>query len=291
MLAPRLPLALAALAALLISTPAALAQADPVAPAPTADAASEREVIPLDESFELEDANAAPSGFPDPFERANRSVLQVDQQVDRWVIDPIVKTYQFIVPPPGRRMVRRFCLNINSVSTLANDLLQREWGDATVTTQRLLLNTTIGIGGLFDPAAALGMERHSSDFGQTLALAGVGSGPYLIMPLFGPSTVRDASGTVVDFFFQPLLYVLPIATLFIYEGSLGLSTGLSARDVYSEALASLRSSSVDYYSALRNAFYQTREAQIWDRRQAHRRTQTPAAEAPDDVGAALAEEP
>lgn len=290
MLAPRLPLALAALAALLVSAPA-LAQADPVAPAPTADAAREREVIPLDESFELEDANAAPSGFPDPFERANRSVLQVDQQVDRWVIDPIVKTYQFIVPPPGRRMVRRFCLNINSVSTLANDLLQREWGDATVTTQRLLLNTTIGIGGLFDPAAALGMERHSSDFGQTLALAGVGSGPYLIMPLFGPSTVRDASGTVVDFFFQPLLYVLPIATLFIYEGSLGLSTGLSARDVYSEALASLRSSSVDYYSALRNAFYQTREAQIWDRRQAHRRTQAPAAEAPDDVGAALAEEP
>jgi phospholipid-binding lipoprotein MlaA len=285
---PQVLLALAALLAILVRAPLP-ASAEPAAP-PPADNAPQREVIPLDESFDLEDTNAAPSGFPDPLERTNRSVLQVDQQVDRWVIEPIVKTYQFVVPPPGRRMVRRFCLNINSVSTLANDLLQREWGDATVTTQRLVINSTIGIGGLFDPAAALGMERHSSDFGQTLALAGIGSGPYLIMPLFGPSTVRDASGTVVDFFFQPLLYVLPIATLFIYEGSLGLSTGLSARDVYGEALASLRSSSVDYYSALRNAFYQTREAQIWDRRQAHRRGEASPVETPDDPGAALAEE-
>jgi ABC-type transporter lipoprotein component MlaA len=82
--------------------------------------------------------------------------------------------------------------------------------------------------------------------------------------------VRDASGTVVDFLMQPTLYFLPIATLFIYEGSLSLSTGLSARDTYSEGLASLRASSVDYYSALHNAYYQTRVAQIWERRAAHK---------------------
>lgn len=237
-----------------------------------ADAAAEepREVISLDEdAFTLEDATV-PAGYPDPLERSNRSMMWVDQQLDRWLVDPIVKTYQFVVPPPGRRMVRRFCLNVNSVSILINDLLQREWGDASITAERLVLNTTIGIGGLFDPAAALGIERHSSDFGQTLALVGVGSGPYLVMPLFGPTNVRDASGIVVDFFLQPTLYVLPFATLFIYEGSLGLSTGLSARDAYSEALAALRSSSVDYYSALANAYYQTREAQIWARRQPHR---------------------
>ena len=247
--------------------------------APLAQAAeddSPREVVPLDEDFELEDAAAEPAGFPDPLEPSNRGMLWFDLQLDRWLIDPLVDTYQFVVPPPGRRAVRRFCLNINSVSTLINDLLQREWGDASITAQRLTLNSTVGIGGLFDPAAALGLERHSSDFGQTLALAGVGSGPYLIMPLGGPTTARDAGGTVVDFFLQPTLYFLPFATLFIYEGSLGLSTGLSARDVYSEALASLRESSVDYYSALHNAYYQTRIAQIWDRRQQHRPETRPA---------------
>lgn len=247
-----------------------------------ADAAGPREVIPLDEdAFTLEES-AVPAGYPDPMERSNRRMLWVDQHLDRWLVDPIVKTYQFVVPPPGRRMVRRFCLNVNSVSILVNDLLQREWGDATITAERLVLNTTIGIGGLFDPAAALGIERHGSDFGQTLALAGVGSGPYLVMPLFGPTTVRDASGIVVDFFLQPTLYILPFATLFIYEGSLGLSTGLSARDAYSEALAALRSSSVDYYSALANAYYQTREAQIWARRQPHRLRPWDPAAAPAD---------
>ncbi|MEO8602710.1 MAG: VacJ family lipoprotein [bacterium] len=264
------PLLVSALLASGLLLGASSARADHAVPLVVAQATT-REAIPLDEaSFELEDAAAEPAGFPDPMERTNRGVLRFDQQVDRWVVDPLVKTYQFVVPPPARRAVRRFCLNINSTSIMINDLLQREWGDACVTAERFVINSTVGIGGLFDPAAALGMERHSSDFGQTLALAGIGSGPYLIMPIFGPSNVRDASGTVVDFFLQPTLYFLPFATLFIYEGSLGLSTGLSARDTYSEGLASLRASSVDYYSALHNAYYQTRMAQIWDRRPQHR---------------------
>lgn len=242
-------------------------------PARADDAASpppELEVIPLDENaFEL-GHHEAPSGFPDPLENTNRKTLWFDQQLDRFLIDPLVRGYQFVVPPPGRRAVRRFTLNLNSVSILINDLLQREWGDACVTTERFAINSTIGLAGLFDPAAALGMERHHSDFGQTLALFGVGSGPYLVLPFFGPSNARDSSGTVVDFFLQPMLYILPFAQLFVYEGSLGLSSGLAARDAYSEGIAALRSSSVDYYSALRNAYYQTRTAEVWDRRAAHR---------------------
>lgn len=249
---------------------AVLAIARPLRAEPDAGPTPALEVVPLDEdSFALEHQEI-PSGFPDPWEGANRKTLWFDQQLDRWLIDPLVRTYQFIVPPPGRRAVRRFTLNINSVSILINDLLQREWGDASVTTQRLAINSTIGLGGLFDPAAAIGMERHHSDFGQTLALAGIGSGPYLVLPLLGPSNARDSGGTVVDFFLQPMLYILPFAQLFLYEGSLGLSSGLAARDAYSEGLAALRSSSVDYYSALRNAYYQTRTAEVWDRRAAHR---------------------
>lgn len=254
------------LALLCLAGPASIARGEPAAgPTPAL------EVIPLDDSaFELE-PQEAPSGFPDPMENSNRRVMWFDQQLDRFLVDPIVRTYQFLVPPPGRRAVRRFTQNINSVSTLINDLLQREWSDASITTQRLVVNSTVGIGGLFDPAAAIGMERHHSDFGQTLALFGVDSGPYLVMPLAGPSNARDAGGTVVDFFFQPMLYILPVAfPLFVYEGSLGLSSGLAARDAYSEGIAALRSSSVDYYSALRNAYYQTRTAEIWERRGVHK---------------------
>lgn len=254
--------------ALCLTAALALAVAVRAEEAPT-DGATELEVIPLDPDAGLEHEDA-PAGFPDPLERSNRGLLWFDLQLDRWLIDPMVRTYQFLVPPPGRRAVRRFTLNLNSVSILVNDLLQREWSDASVTTQRFAINSTVGLAGLFDPAAALGMERHHSDFGQTMALVGVDSGPYLMMPFFGPSTVRDASGSVVDFFMQPMLYILPFAQLFIYEGSLGLSSGLSARDYYSEGIAALRSSSVDYYSALRNAYYQTRTAEIWNRRDQHR---------------------
>jgi phospholipid-binding lipoprotein MlaA len=248
----------------------ALAVARPLRAEQDASPTPELEVVPLDEDSSALEHEEAPSGFPDPWEGVNRKSLWVDQQLDRWLIDPMVRTYQFIVPPPGRRAVRRFTLNINSVSILINDLLQREWGDACITTERLAINSTVGLGGLFDPAAAIGMERHHSDFGQTLALTGIGSGPYLVLPLFGPSNARDSGGTVVDFFLQPMLYILPFAQLFVYEGSLGLSSGLAARDAYSEGIAALRSSSVDYYSALRNAYYQTRTAEIWERRAVHR---------------------
>lgn len=226
------------------------------APAPTPAA---------DDEFEL-DVTDEPTGFPDPLESTNRRVLWFDDQLARWVVDPVVNVYQFILPGPVRRAVRRFFLNVNSPSVLVNDLLQREWRDASITIQRFTVNTTVGIGGLFDPAAAIGLERHSSDFGQTLALSGVSSGPYLVLPFFGPNTTRDAFGGVVDLFLQPTLYFLPFVQIFIYEGSFGLST----RDAYDEAIGALRESSVDYYSSLANAYYQTRTAEIWGRRGHHR---------------------
>jgi phospholipid-binding lipoprotein MlaA len=231
------------------------------------------------DDFELE--YEEPPGFPDPLERTNRHLLWFDQELSRWVVDPITTVYQFIVPDPARRAVRRFFLNLDTPAVLVNDLLQREWADAAVTVQRFAVNTTIGVGGLFDTAAYIGLPYHHSDFGQTLALAGVESGPYLMLPFFGPSTVRDALGGIVDLALQPTLYILPFGTLIIYESSLGLA----ARDAHSEALAMLRESSVDYYSALHNAYYQNRMAQIWDRREHH----LPAPDA-DQVGTQLAGE-
>ena len=245
--------------------PPQLAQAptaEPTAPAPSVS----------DDEFQLEEEDDYSTGFPDPFERTNRALFWLDQELARWVVDPITGVYQLIVPGPARKAVRRFFLNLDTPSVLVNDLLQREWADAGVTIERFALNTLLGLGGLFDPAAELGLPRHDSDFGQTMALAGVDSGPYLMLPFFGPSNVRDAFGGLVDLALQPTLYILPFGTLIIYESSLGIST----RDAHSEALKMLRESSVDYYSALHNGFSQSRMAHIWARREPHRLAAEPA---------------
>ena len=197
----------------------------------------------------------------DPFESTNRKVFVFNQGVENVVIDPVTKGYRFIVPGPARRGIHRAFLNFNSPKTLVNDLLQLRFGDAAQTLGRLLLNTTLGLGGLFDAGKAAGWERHESDFGQTLAKLGVGSGPYLVVPLFGPSTVRDGFGTIVDLAFQPLNYILgPTELLTHFYITSG--RGLVAIDDVHDELKALENSSVDYYAALRSAYLQSRRATI-----------------------------
>jgi len=215
-----------------------------------------------------------PSGYPDPIESTNRHVLGFNSFVDRWVFDPITRAYQFVVPDPARRAVYRFFLNLNSPPILANDILQLEWKDAGVTLGRFVINTTVGVVGFFDVADSMGLERHEADFGQTLQLANVPSGPYVVLPIFGPSTLRDTAGGVMDSLFNPTTWFFglglgttfvtqtPLTEQLLYTGTAGLST----RDAHYEALKALKESSVDFYAALRSAFYQNREAEIWERR-------------------------
>jgi len=219
----------------------------------------------FDDEFAEEQQDAS---FPDPLEDVNRWSLRFNRVADRWVFDPITEVYRWLVPDAARRCLHRAFLNAGSPSIVVNDLLQLEWKDAGVSFSRLLVNSTVGIGGLFDPAERIGLERHESDFGQTLSLAGFESGPYLVLPLFGPSTVRDGSGDVVDTFLSPTTYVFGSALMqqLIFGGSSGLST----RDFHYESLKALEESSIDFYATLRSAFYQNRVAEIWDRRE-HRR--------------------
>jgi phospholipid-binding lipoprotein MlaA len=224
----------------------------------------------------------APSGYPDPIESVNRVTFAVNGHVDDWVFDPFTKVYRFLLPAPVRRAVRRVLLNLDAPVTFVNDILQLEPTDAGVTVARFVLNTTVGVVGIFDVAASLGgLPGHASDFGQTLALSGVGSGPYLVFPVLGPTTVRDGTGYLVDFFFRPTTYLLtPGGAVFlsgfaesgsellattIFEGSTQFASGLSLRDASGEAMDALEASSLDYYASLRNAFYQNREATIWRR--------------------------
>lgn len=267
--------------------------ADPLFDDETEDGAAtdgDADADPLfDESFD-DDLDAAPATYPDPFERTNRGVLAFNRHVDKWILDPVTEAYQWLVPKGARNAISRFFLNIGSTKTLVNDCLQLEWKDAGVTTARLVVNTTAGVVGFFDVAEMIGLPGHESDFGQTLALAGTPSGPYLMLPVLGPSDLRDGFGVVVDGFFQPTYYILgpmnvtlgPIfmqspTAILLYGGS----SGLTLRDRNFARLKDLENSSVDYYAAMRSGFYQDRVGQIWARRTDHRTTHEPGENAGD----------
>ena len=229
-----------------------------------------------------EEGEEGPDGFPDPFESVNRATFAFNRQFDRFVFEPITRAYRFVVPAPARRALRRALVNLDAPVTFVNDVLQLEPGDAAVTLTRFVLNTTVGIAGLFDVADRYAnLPGHESDFGQTLALSGVPSGPYLILPILGPNNARDGAGYVVDFLFRPTTYLITpggqiilsgfvnpggelLFTVFV-EGSTELAEGLATREASGEGLRALEAASVDYYAALRNAYYQNRLAFIWRR--------------------------
>ena len=210
-----------------------------------------------------------PSGFPDPLEGSNRAIFRFNSALDRWLLDPITRAYGFIMPGPAKRAVRRVFVNLGEPGTAFNDVLQLEWQDAGVATSRFVINTTVGIAGLFDPASAIGLEHHRSDFGQTLTLAAAPSGPYLVVPVLGPTNVRDGSGTVADMAVHPLTWFLGPTNLLLY-GVYGGGQGLSTREQHVEQIKALREGSIDYYAAMRNAYYQDRVANIWARREDRR---------------------
>ena len=231
----------------------------------------------FDEDFD-EDFELGPPPAPDPLEGVNRRTHALNQKVDRWLLDPITRTYRMITPRALRDAMRCFFWNLGEPTTVVNDLLQREWDDAAVAFTRLVVNSTLGLGGLFDPARSLELAPHESDFGQTLALAGVESGPYLVLPVLGPSTVRDGLGLVVDVAFRPSTFVVPLGDQLLFTTIQGGGFGLTTREQYYDQLEILKELSIDYYSALRSAYAQSRTAEIWGRREHHRRS-GPAPEA------------
>jgi ABC-type transporter lipoprotein component MlaA len=176
-------------------------------------------------------------GFPDPLESINRKTLAFNGLVDRWILDPITRTYSWIMPAPLKESVRNFFANVGSISVFGNQLLQFEFRRAGLTLSRMVVNTTVGAFGLLDPATEFGIERTHADFGQTLARVGAGR-------------------------LHPMTYFIGLATA--QRLTYGSGVGLSTREVNYEALQALSESSVDYYAALRNAYYQARIAEIWD---------------------------
>src|SRR5476651_1235063 len=163
-----------------------------------------------------------PSGQNDPYEHTNRSIFAFDQSIDHAIARPVAVFYNHAVPEFARDGVHNFLGNLDAPVTLGNDVLQGEPSRAGQTLGRLVINSTLGVAGLVDIAARVGIPRHDEDFGQTRGVWGAGEGPYLVLPLVGPSNPRDLSGEVVDYFMDPLTY-LRFHNFSLY---MGIRTGL-----------------------------------------------------------------
>jgi phospholipid-binding lipoprotein MlaA len=201
----------------------------------------------------------------DPLEPLNRGVFQFNRVVDGLVLEPAARIYRMVTPQFFRTGVANFLANLSTPVVLANDLLQGDFQRAELTLGRFMMNTILGVGGVIDVGDKLGMpERHYEDFGQTLAVYGVGSGPYLMLPLLGPSNGRDAAGRVVDLAFDPLA-VLSVVDVGVSVGPTELrlarsgAEALSLREANIEQVDELERSSIDLYAAVRTFYYQYRE--------------------------------
>jgi phospholipid-binding lipoprotein MlaA len=202
-----------------------------------------------------------PQDVNDPFEKWNRAMFNVTLAVDKAVLRPSAVVYQKVLPQPIRDSVRSFLNNLDSPIIFTNDILQGELKRAKETFVRAAVNSTLGIGGLFDVAEKWGIPRHREDFGQTLAIYGVGEGPYLFIPLIGPANPRDLLGYGTDFFFDPLTYVQWGNEFYVPYARFGVDL-LDLRERNIETLDEIQKSSLDFYASVRSLYRQTRINEI-----------------------------
>lgn len=203
------------------------------------------------------DSNTATESV-DKLENLNRGIYNANAAFDKNLFKPVAKAYKAVVPEPIDISITNFFLNLGEISNVANNLLQFKVGDALKDTERFIFNSTFGVAGFFDIATEMGLEKHHEDFGQTLAVWGVESGPYLMLPFFGPSTLRDATAQFsVDLLTDPKIYSKE------QYGLLAVEKIDSRADLFSTEEA-LKDLSDDPYIALRDAWLQRREYLIRD---------------------------
>ena len=194
----------------------------------------------------------------DPIEGLNRFTFAINELLDTVVFQPLAATYRVLLPQFVRDSIRSFLRNLNTPVTLANDLLQGSWDRAETTLTRFAINTTVGVGGLWDAADEFGYPYHSEDFGQTLGVWGIGPYPYVVLPILGPSTARDGIGIAVDSYFDPLSYVLSQEVQLARRGIEGID--FRSRNI--ETIEELKRDAVDFYARIRSVYLQRRVDEI-----------------------------
>lgn len=198
----------------------------------------------------------------DPFERMNRAVFTFNETADQYVVKPAAEAYRYVLPEFVRTGVTNFFSNINDVLIAANNLLQGKPSNAVSDIGRFLVNSTVGILGFFDVATDMGLDKNHEDFGQTLAVWGVGDGPYVVLPFFGPSNVRDTVGLVVD-----IETDFMINTNKLNSDEKIAVNGLRIINRRADLLDAgqlLEDAAFDKYSFLRDGYMQRRRSQIYD---------------------------
>jgi phospholipid-binding lipoprotein MlaA len=207
-----------------------------------------------------------PTDPSDPFEATNRRVLDFNMALDDRVIRPVAEAYRVALPEELRARIRLFLANLNEPVVLANNVLQGRFLDAGHTLMRFYINTTAGLVGMFDVATPAGIARRTGDFGQTLHAWGVPEGPYLMLPILGPSNPRDLVGTAVDAVGSPVGLATSAVTGTITAQLVGVGRGtVGGLDMRAEALEeldALRRESIDFYARLRSVAQQRREAEV-----------------------------
>ncbi len=198
----------------------------------------------------------------DPWEPVNRKIFAFNEGFDHWFLEPVATGWDFVMPDPVEMSIQHFFRNLKFPVVFVNNLLQAKPVGAVTELGRFMVNTTVGIAGFFDPATYLRMPNSDEDFGQTLGVWGVPGGPYLVLPVLGPSNPRDTGGLVVDYGLSGYTWFIP------WYASAGITSVriVNQRSRLLETIREERKSAFDFYVAVRNAYVQRRDDQIGDRK-------------------------
>jgi phospholipid-binding lipoprotein MlaA len=197
----------------------------------------------------------------DPLEPVNRGIFQFNETLDAWIMEPVATGWDFVLPTRVQLCIANFFTHLTLPVRFANDVLQLKLVKAFDDTGRFVVNTLVGVGGLFDPASRAGIPVHDEDFGQTLGRWGVPPGPYLVLPLLGPSNPRDGVGLAVDSMgaIQTFFVSFPILV------SAAAVNAINDRSLTLEQVRGERESALDFYAAVRTGYSQFRESRVHDR--------------------------
>ena len=228
------------------------------APSPAGSPAPSPSPASVSQDWLLEDDFGPDPAERDRVPRLNRRLFAFNEHLYTFLLDPISRAYQFVTPSFLRDLIHNAFENLDDPVVFANDVLQADPCRAARTLSRFALNSTVGVLGLVDVASEMGIAGHDTDFGETLGRYGVPSGSYFVLPVFGPSTLRDAPSELVDTALRPEVWLLGPITRMAVTGTSGLAT----YDIDRERLEALRETSVDFYAALRGAYLMDRDAHI-----------------------------
>jgi phospholipid-binding lipoprotein MlaA len=203
---------------------------------------------------------AQTNGNRDPLEKINRPIHNLNHALDTAFLSPVVETYVKVFPKPLRSGVSNVFSNLGEPNVIINDILQGKLNIALSDTMRFIVNSTIGLGGILDPGTQMGFEKHHEDYGQTFALWGFGEGPYLVLPLSGPTTLRDLPGSFLSAFTNPLVYINE-DVIRIAIGALG-TVNTRANNI--DNIKNVDESAIDRYIFVREAFRNNRTFNIYD---------------------------